>query len=83
MAWPIRLTWSWGAWPTRLIRARTAMRAPPRSASDTLQGDGGHVTAGEDIARRGREHAGVVLPGCDPGEESGQGDPIGGEGIRG
>jgi hypothetical protein len=29
--------------------------------------------ADEDIARRGREYAGIVLPGCEPGEELGQG----------
>jgi len=33
MAWPIRLTWSCGAWPKRLIRAHTAIRGSVRSYS--------------------------------------------------
>ena len=78
--------------PADLELRGVAEKADPRSHRDAgaaevgiryLQGDGSHVTAGEDIAGRGPEDAEVVLPGCEPGEESGQGDPVGGEGIRG
>ena len=46
MAWPIRLTWSCGACPTRLIRAHTAMRVPPRSASGTFRASDGWINIG-------------------------------------
>jgi hypothetical protein len=80
------------AYPADLELRGMAEKADPRPHRDAgaaqigvgyLQGDGGHVTAGEDIAWRGREDAGVVLACCEPLEESGQGDPVGGEGIRG
>ena len=80
------------AYPADLELRGMAEKADPRPHRDAgaaqigvgyLQGDGGRVTALEDIAWRGREDAGVVLPCCEPGEESRQGDPVGGEGIRG
>ena len=80
------------AYPADLELRGMAEQADPRPHRDAgayqigvgyLQGDGSHVTAGEDIAGRGPEDAEVVLPGCEPGEESGQGNPVGGEGIRG
>src|SRR5689334_18290432 len=58
------------------------MRVPPRSASGTCRATAvtsrpAKILPVEDVK------TGVVLPGCEPGEEPGQGDPVGGEGIRG
>ena len=69
-----------------------AEKADPRPHRDAgaaqigvgyLQGNGGHVTPSEEIDLRGREDTWVVLPCCGSLEESGQGDPVGREGIGG